>query len=286
MRSQHATNALLLTAMAVALASLPGCSGCDNGAITDTGKRDRRPTSGEEVEVVRTPVTPAAFGKITGKIVYDGTPPEMAKLPISASQVGCCQANPENDFENREQQWLVDKNGGVKNAVIFLRPPDGTFFDLPLEHQKTSESVTVDQPYCAFRPHVFLHFPSFYDKSKNEQKPTGQKLIIANGARCDHNFNLIPNSDENRQFGRTLGAGQKETIAQMNPQTKNVTVTCNIHNWMRAYGFVLDHPYAAITKEDGSFVIENAPLGVELYVVGWHEASTPPSSTAASKAPK
>jgi hypothetical protein len=129
----------------------------------------------------------------------------------------------------------------------------------------------VDQPYCAFRPHVFVHVPSYYDKTSATQKESGQKLIIKNGASCEHNFSFDPKSDENRAIGKTLGAGQDFTFPTLNPQGRNGVISCNIHNWMRCYGFILDHPYWAITKEDGTFVIENAPLGVDLQVVAWHE---------------
>lgn len=64
-------------------------------------------------------------------------------------------------------------------------------------------------------------------------------------------------------------------VKPLRPQIKPIAFACDIHGWMRAYGFVLDHPYSAVTKEDGTFVIENAPLGVPVQVVGWHEAARP-----------
>ena len=65
-------------------------------------------------------------------------------------------------------------------------------------------------------------------------------------------------------------------VKPLRPQIKPIAFACDIHGWMRAYGFVFfDHPYSAVTKEDGTFVIENAPLGVPVQVVGWHEAARP-----------
>ena len=34
---------------------------------------------------------------------------------------------------------------------------------------------------------------------------------------------------------------------------------------------LFDHPYAAVTKEDGTFEIKNVPTDVKLKVVAWHE---------------
>src|SRR5262249_21968650 len=50
-----------------------------------------------------------------------------------------------------------------------------------------------------------------------------------------------------------------------------IVFSCGIHTWMKAKCWALDTPYAARTDENGKFTIENAPLGVELYVVGWHD---------------
>ena len=58
-------------------------------------------------------------------------------------------------------------------------------------------------------------------------------------------------------------------------QQQLVTVRCNIHAWMLAYAFVLDHPFAAVTDENGEFHIPSAPLGKELRIVAWHEAAAP-----------
>jgi hypothetical protein len=43
-----------------------------------------------------------------------------------------------------------------------------------------------------------------------------------------------------------------------------------MHEWMVAYWLVLDHPYAAITDEQGKFTIEKLPAGEHTFRV-WHE---------------
>ena len=49
-----------------------------------------------------------------------------------------------------------------------------------------------------------------------------------------------------------------------------VTVKCNIHPWMTAYYFVMDHPYFAVTNEKGEFKIDGLPAG-EYTLAAWHE---------------
>ena len=45
---------------------------------------------------------------------------------------------------------------------------------------------------------------------------------------------------------------------------------CDVHGWMNAYVGVLDHPYFAVTGDDGKFDIGNLPPG-DYVVEAWHE---------------
>ena len=56
------------------------------------------------------------------------------------------------------------------------------------------------------------------------------------------------------------------------PQSLPLAVEGDLHPWMRAYAWVFDHPYFAITKEDGTFTIPRVPAGVEVHVMAWHES--------------
>ena len=45
---------------------------------------------------------------------------------------------------------------------------------------------------------------------------------------------------------------------------------CTIHGWMTGYVRIFDHPYYAVTDENGKFEIKNAPAG-KFRIVYWHE---------------
>ena len=53
-------------------------------------------------------------------------------------------------------------------------------------------------------------------------------------------------------------------------ETPPIPFKCDIHPWMKGYVRVFDHPYFAVTDEDGKFEIKNAPAG-KWRIVYWHE---------------
>ena len=49
-------------------------------------------------------------------------------------------------------------------------------------------------------------------------------------------------------------------------------MTCDFHSWMKAYHLPLDHPFGAVTDENGNFEIADLPVGDHEFVV-WHESA-------------
>ena len=49
-----------------------------------------------------------------------------------------------------------------------------------------------------------------------------------------------------------------------------IPLKCDVHPWMVGYVGVLNHPYFAVTGEDGSFEIKNLPPG-DYEIEAWHE---------------
>ena len=40
-----------------------------------------------------------------------------------------------------------------------------------------------------------------------------------------------------------------------------IPVGCDVHPWMRSYIAVVNHPFFAVTGEDGTYEIKNVPAG-------------------------
>lgn len=267
---------LIVPALAVAL-SLAGCGKDTTPTIKAGGDGDKSKTgsSGETPAPAGALVEVAGkgLGTLKGKVIYDGDPPKRAD--IGGTMTG-------NDKErclmgdHYDQEWMVnEKNKGVKNAVIFLRAPKGKYLKVPDDQKKQTETVKVDQPYCAFEPHVVAYFPSYFDGKK--QTPTGEKLEVLNSATMNHNTawsgNTLFNKGENQiiQPKKHLDVNAKPSQPSKVGEDL-IKLKCDIHKWMTGYIWVFDTPYYAVTKDDGSFEIKNVPTGVELEVVYWHES--------------
>jgi hypothetical protein len=54
-----------------------------------------------------------------------------------------------------------------------------------------------------------------------------------------------------------VGASHRVTFAE----PEFVRVKCDVHPWMTAYIAVFDHPFFAVTGEDGRFQIDHLPAG-------------------------
>ena len=48
-----------------------------------------------------------------------------------------------------------------------------------------------------------------------------------------------------------------------------IKIECDAHDFMHAWAFAAENPYAAVTKEDGSFAIDGLPDGT-YEVKAWH----------------
>jgi hypothetical protein len=248
-------------------------AGCGKKEETKTGK------GGTQGQI---PVTPAelteldstGWGTLTGIVVYDGTPPEAKKIDMKGNKdEKACHADAK-EYQLVEQTWLVNpKNKGVANVVIWLKPPENTFFKIHESYLKMKDSVvTLSQPRCVFEPHIVVHWAAYYDKESKEEKRSPQKFRILNNAEFLHNTAWTPGTEGiNVGASLTLKPGA-EVFKEFNPDlAKPLSFKCDIHQWMNAKAWVVDHPYVTTTDMDGNFKIENVPTGVELHVAVWHE---------------
>lgn len=271
-----------LCAMLPVLAALVVSVGCGNkdaggggGAATPEKKPGEDKGKGGAKAALEAPTT----ATLKGKVVFDGEVPKPADLKAdieksaaAADKARCLEGDTSNPL------WKVDANSkAVANVVVWLRAPEGKYFKLSDAQSKRTDAIKIDQPYCAFEPHVVAVFPTYFDGK--EQKPTGQKFHVANSATINHNTkwggDALINSGAN-EILKPKGADLEINAVPGKSKTVGgedlLNINCNIHPWMGAKAWVFDHPYSAVTKADGTYEIKNAPEGVELVLAYWHES--------------
>ena len=194
-------------------------------------------------------VTFCFAGDIQGKISFDGKAPKMKSLRMDADPV--CVAN--NTVVPRREWLILDENNGIKNVLVFVKESSNK--SLEGEFNAPENPAVIDQNGCVYVPHVLGVM-------------VGQKLDILNSDGTLHNIHALPKV--NKEFNKAMPRSKKRMTVQFDKSEAPFKVKCDVHPWMGAFIGVFDHPYFAVTNDDGSYVISG--LGPGDYVIeAWHE---------------
>jgi serine protease Do len=84
--------------------------------------------------------------------------------------------------------------------------------------------------------------------------------------------NVTPTSPGNKPFNKAQPTGSQDFMLVFNSPENFVRFKCDIHAWMFAYVSVFDHPWFAVSSQDGQYRIHNVPPG-RYTVVAEHRKS-------------
>jgi hypothetical protein len=291
---------LLLTPALALVFTVGGCGKKDKEKPSatknedeDKDTKDKGDDGSEEAsDEAMKAVKPKGWGTLSGKVTLAGDVPEADSLEArmkdtaksDPKQQHCLKAPKE---QLMAQDWKVRKSDkAVANVVVWLRAEKpNEYIDLGPKDEwpkEWTETVKVDQPYCAFIPHVSVAFPDYWKDGKTT--PTGQRFDVLNSAPIAHNTAIKGTRKQNplKNVPITAGAPGKPTVVQftIKSDTQPLSVNCDIHKWMTGYVWSLDTPFAAVTKGDedktakdfGSYKIGKVPAGIPLRIFVWHEA--------------
>lgn len=224
-----------LTIPAVLLAFACGGDGGD-----DAGQAAGGSAAADAIQV-----DPATAGTVTGMVSFEGEPPQGDVIDMS-EEPACAE---KHDEQPRMTPVVVGDGGGLGNVFVYVKEglPDGSW-------PTPSEAVTLDQEGCRYMPHVL-------------GVQAGQNIELKNSDGLLHNINARPNNQRGFNVSQPTNMTTTRTFAE---EEVMIPVRCDVHGWMEAYIGVQDHPYFAVTAEDGSFEIANLPPG-QYVVEAWHE---------------
>lgn len=181
-------------------------------------------------------------GTVTGVVRFVGAapPPRIVKVTEDAEACGSTR---------RVQTVQVGANRALADVIASL-----TDIRRGAAPVVSSAPPALDQAGCSFAPHVLL-------------VPAGATVNVLNSDPITHNIHTL--AFENRPINKAQPSFMKKLEVSFRVPEK-VKVSCDIHEWMGAWIVVMDHPYYAVTGEDGSFTIRNVPAGTYTLEV-WHE---------------
>ncbi len=247
------------------LAGLTGCQDATSTApLPDQNQRNR--VAEAELAPADDDRNSGEWGTIKGQIVWGGNGIPVPKpLNVDKDQDHCLSKGP-----ILSEEWVINKdNKGVRWTFVWLAPEPKSAKKLPI-HPSLKEikvkEVEIDQPCCAFVPHAL-------------GMREGQVLVAKNSApKTAHNVHWLGNPQTNPGGNQSVPAGKSYRIEGLKADKLPLLINCDIHGWMKARVGVFDHPYFAVTDENGNFEIKLAPAGdwrLKIYhdAIGWRNGA-------------
>jgi plastocyanin len=184
-----------------------------------------------------TPIDQATVATVTGKVLFQGTKPKLARIMMDQDPV-CVQKHSGPVFA---EDGAVNDNGTLPNAFVYVKAGAEKYtFAVP------TEPVELDQDGCVYKPHVL-------------GIQVGQTLSILTKDPTTHNIHPMPK--DNREWNMSQAPNAAPLEQKFSRPEIMIPVKCNQHPWMKAYIGVTKNPFFAVTGSDGTFTIKGLPPG-------------------------
>jgi plastocyanin len=186
-------------------------------------------------------VTSVSAATLKGNVRYAGARVEKKTVPVTIDQYLCGKEKEAGDL-------VLSSTSGIRNVVVSLHgvaagskaPANGA-------------PAKMDQKQCVFVPRVVV-------------VAVGGTVEFLNSDRLLHN--VRGSGKENPPFNRAQPHARTISIVFKSPEI--LRVDCDLHSWMRGWIVVAEHPFYAVTNEEGEFVFENVPPG-KYKLQAWQE---------------
>ncbi len=188
---------------------------------------------------------------IKGKALFKGESAKYVRHEVPTDKDPNCKKSKAKIGEYAVILNKKDDPITIRNVLVSVKEGLGDKKFPPL-----TDPVKLTQFGCEYDPHVVAMMST-------------QPLKVFNGDDTNHNIHLLPakNSQENfSQPVKDLEKGRELKLVAEPP----FFVKCEVHPWMGCYIAVFDHPFFAVTGEEGTYEIKGLPPG-KYVLEAWHE---------------
>lgn len=184
-------------------------------------------------------------GTISGKVTLLGDVPERAPIDINRDKEVCAT------HPKLSENLIVSESKGIKNVIVsIIGIEKGKKIEIP------SENPVLDQKDCEFKPHVICI-------------TAGTTIDVLNSDPIIHNVHTYP--EENTAINMAQPPSLKKILLTTEfGEEDPVKIACDYHGWMSAWLGIFEHPYFAVTGDDGVFTLTDVPPG-SYEVKAWQE---------------
>lgn len=180
-------------------------------------------------------------GTIKGVVRFGAAYPPPQTLEVTKDFQVCGKEKPDEEF------IVSPETKGLKNVVVSL-----VGMSRGKEFPRTTPTLT--QKGCQYVPHVLV-------------VPPGGSVKVLNEDGILHNIHTY--SQANTPINMAQPAFKRELNVSFG-KSETVKVACDVHDWMTARIVVQEHPYYALTDDNGHFELTDVPPGT-YSLHAWHE---------------
>ena len=187
---------------------------------------------------------------VTGVAGYEGPRPRLRSIRMTEKKGKPSECRKLYKSALFDENLVVSNKGDLANVFIYVS--EGLKED---SYPPPKKSALMNQDRCMFKPRV-------------QGIQVGQDFLMKNSDPLIHNVRSF--SMRNRPFNVAQPPKTPDRKKVFKRKEKEIMIQCDFHPWMKAYLFVMDHPYFAVTDAKGQYQIKGLPPG-KYTLTAWHE---------------
>lgn len=203
------------------------------------------PAIAENAPVLNVGGAAGSGGSVKVTVKFEGK--QQPRKPVRMDQDPFC-VTAHSDTPALNELFVFGDGDTLQNVLVYVsKGLEGKTFDKPA-------MARIDQHGCMYVPHVM--------------GMVAGDLEIHNSDNTLHNVKV--DSANNGSFNEGMPTADMKMVKPFRKPEMGIKFACNVHPWMNAYLHVFEHPFFAVTQQDGTVTLKGLPAG-EYEISVWHE---------------